>query len=407
VDYTTNIPKMAKTNVIKVITKNLLNVRADKGLEPVLQLQKVLEEYFGLRVFPVNSGRSAIYLILKAAKIGRGDEVIIQAYTCNAVPNPILWTGARPIYADINPDTLNADPNQVEDKITSKTKAIIIQHTFGRPGPIEELQSIATKHNILLIEDCAHCLGGTYNGKRLGTFGDVSILSFGREKVISSLAGGAIIVRNERLVKPIIDLVSQLPSISSKRMAHEFFNFFAWRVLLRRIYFKDGGLTFIKQLNKHDFFNVVTSQKEKIGEKPAWYPSAMPNVLAQIAQEEFEDLEKRNKSRREIGQFYLNNIKNTDFKLLADHEGIYLRFVAFHKEAANILAEARKKRFWFGNWYNTPVYPKGIDEQKLGYERGSCPNAEKCARETINLPNYLGMALGEAQQVVDFINSYE
>ena len=130
----------------------------------------------------------------------------------------------------------------------------------------------------------------------------------------------------------------------------------------------------------------------------------MPNILAQIALEEFEDLEKRNKSRREIGQFYLNNIKNTDFKLLADHEGIYLRFVAFHKEAANILAEARKKRFWFGNWYNTPVYPKGIDEQKLGYVRGSCPNAEKCAEETINLPNFLGMTTQEAKRVVEFVN---
>ena len=260
---------MAKTHIIKTIAKNLFNVRADKGLEPVLQLQKVLEEYFGLRVFTVNSGRSAIYLILKAAKIGRGDEVIIQAYTCNAVPNPILWTGARPIYADINPETLNIDPKDAEKKVTNKTKAIVIQHTFGRPGPLQELLDIAKRHKLLLIEDCAHCLGGTYNGKRLGTFGDVSILSFGREKVISSLAGGAIIVRNERLVKPVIDLVSDLPSIPLKRMTHEFFNFFAWRVLLRRIYFKDRGLTFIKQLNKHDFFNVVTAQKEKIGEKPA------------------------------------------------------------------------------------------------------------------------------------------
>jgi len=397
---------MAKTQVVKTILSSIFKPKNETALEPVDELKSLLEQYFSLRVFPVNSGRSAIYLILKAAKIGKGSEVIIQAYTCNAVPNPILWTHAKPIYADIVPETLNVDPNDVEKKITSKTKAIVIQHTFGRPGPIQELLEIAKRHNILLIEDCAHCLGAKYKGKKLGTFGDGAILSFGREKVISSLAGGAIIVRNEKLLKPIINLVSQLRPIPLKRISQEFLNFFTWRLLLRKIYFSGTGLKFIKQLNKHDFFNVVTAQKEKIGEKPAWYPSAMPNVLAQIALEECEELEKYNKARREIAEFYLNNIKNPDFKLLPDHEGIYLRFVALHKEANGVYAQARKRRFWFGNWYNTSVYPKGVDEKKLGYERGSCPKAEKCAEETINLPNFLGMNLDQAQEIVDFVNNF-
>ena len=397
---------MAKKRVVKTIFRNIFRPKTETALEPVEELKNKLEDYFKLKVFPVNSGRSAIYLILKAAKIGRGSEVIIQAYTCNAVPNPILWAGAKPIYADINPATLNIDSKDVEKKITNKTKAIIVQHTFGRPGPIQELLSVAKKHNLLLIEDCAHCLGATYNGKRLGTFGDAAILSFGREKVISSLAGGAIIVRNERLIKPIVDLVSELQSIPLKRMTHEFFNFFTWRLLLRRIYFNSGGFKFIKQLNKHDFFNVVIAQKEKIGERPTWYPAKMPNVLAEIALEEFEQLDRYNKGRREIAQVYLDNIKNPRFKVLADHEGIYLRFVALNNEAEKIYMEARKKRFWFGNWYNTPVYPKGVDEVKLGYKKGSCQNAEKAAKETINLPNFLGMTVQEAEKVVEFINSF-
>jgi dTDP-4-amino-4,6-dideoxygalactose transaminase len=398
---------MAKSHVIKTVFRSVFKPKSESALEPVEELKNKLEDYLKLKVFPVNSGRSAIYLILKAAKIGKGSEVIIQAYTCNSVPNPILWTGAKPIYADIDPETLNIDPKDVEKKITNKTKAIILQHTFGRPGPIEALLSITKKHDLLLIEDCAHSLGATYNSNQLGAFGDAAILSFGREKVISSLAGGAIIVRNERLVKPIVDLVSELQSIPLKRMTHEFFNFFTWRLLLRRIYFRGSGLRFIRGLNKHDFFNVVTSQREKIGEKPAWYPAKMPNVLAEIALEEFEQLDRYNKGRREIAQAYLDNIKNPRFKVLADHEGVYLRFVVLHTEAEEIHAEARKRRFWFGNWYNTPVYPKGIDEEKLGYSRGACPNAERCAKETINLPNYLGMDINQAQEVVDFINNYK
>src|SRR3972149_8363142 len=103
---------MARVNIFKSIFNSISPHKA--GMESADNLKRTLEEYFGLRVFPVNSGRSAIYLILKAAGIGAGDEVIIQAYTCNAVPNPIIWAGATPNYVDIDPETLNMDPKLVE-----------------------------------------------------------------------------------------------------------------------------------------------------------------------------------------------------------------------------------------------------------------------------------------------------
>ena len=398
---------MAKTNVVKTIFKTITRPSSETALEPVEELTQALEKYFSLRVFPINSGRSAIYLVLKAAGINKNDEVIIQSYTCNAVPNPIIWAGAKPIYADIDPNTLNVDPVDVEKKITPKTKAILLQHTFGRPGPIQQLQVIAKRRSLYLIEDCAHALGAKYNGKKLGTFGDAAILSFGREKVISSMAGGAIIVRNQKLLKNVVGEVTQLPKMSIRRLSEEFFNFFTWRLLLRRIYFNETGYKFIKSLNNYDFFNVVTAEKEKVGERPKWYPGTLPNVLAAIALEEFTQLDNYNDARREIADYYLENIKNPDFKLLPNHEGIYLRIVALHIKAPAILAEARKRRFWFGNWYNSPVYPKGVDEEKLGYAPGSCPKAEKTASETLNLPNYLGMSLENASEVTTFVNNYK
>ena len=398
---------MAKTNVVKTIFKTITRPSSETALEPVEELTQALEKYFSLRVFPINSGRSAIYLVLKAAGINKNDEVIIQSYTCNAVPNPIIWAGAKPIYADIDPNTLNVDPVDVEKEITPKTKAILLQHTFGRPGPIQQLQVIAKRRSLYLIEDCAHALGAKYNGKKLGTFGDAAILSFGREKVISSMAGGAIIVRNQKLLKNVVGEVTQLPKMSIRRLSEEFFNFFTWRLLLRRIYFNETGYKFIKSLNNYDFFNVVTAEKEKVGERPKWYPGTLPNVLAAIALEEFTQLDNYNDARREIADYYLENIKNPDFKLLPNHEGIYLRIVALHIKAPAILAEARKRRFWFGNWYNSPVYPKGVDEEKLGYAPGSCPKAEKTASETLNLPNYLGMSLENASEVTTFVNNYK
>jgi len=397
---------MAKSHIAKTVFKSLFH-QGDTGLHAVEQLKEKLENYFSLRAFPVNSGRSAIYIVLQAAGIGRGDEVIIQAYTCNAVPNPILWTGAKPIYTDIDPNTLNVDPQEVEKAITPKTKAIILQHTFGRPGPIEELSALAKKHKILLIEDCAHALGAEYKGKKLGTYGDAAILSFGREKVISSLTGGAILVRNSNLIKPIINNVSALTPMPFNRTSKEFVNFLAWRLLLRRIYFNPTGHKFIRQLNEYDFFNVVTAQKEKVGERPDWYPSAMPNVLASIALEEFGQLEKYNVSRKSIADYYHEKIKNPDFKLLPKHEGIYLRVAALHKNTSDVLARAREKKYWFGNWYNSPVYPFGVDEERMGYTRGKFPNAEKAAEMSLNLPNYLGMSFEAADEVIEFINNYK
>jgi len=93
--------------------------------------------------------------------------------------------------------------------------------------------------------------------------------------------------------------------------------------------------------------------------------------------------------------------------LLKPHDGVYLRFVVLHENPELIYLQARKRHFWFGNWYNSPVYPSRVSCEKLYYTAGSCPSAEKAAAQTINLPNYQGMSEGEAEKVADFINQYE
>jgi len=212
---------MSKTSLARTVLANLFS-SSSRDTTSVAEFEKALTDYFGLDVFLVNSGRSALYLILKAAGIGEGDEVLIQAYTCNAVPNPIIWTGAKPIYADIKADSLNVAVDDLKKKITERTRAIILQHTFGRPGPIEEVLEITRNKKLLFIEDCAHCLGAEYKGKKLGTYGDAAIFSFGREKVISSLAGGAIIVGNKQLERPISSLVSNLKPLGKTRLSSNF-----------------------------------------------------------------------------------------------------------------------------------------------------------------------------------------
>ena len=395
---------MAKS---RVLFNSLLKINDWQEGEDSEKFRLILEDYFKTKVHLVSSGRSAIYCFLRALKIEEGDEVIIQSYTCNAVPNPVIWAGAKPVYVDINPETLNVDIDDLASKITSKTRLIIVQHTFGRPAEMDKILELAKKWGIYVLEDCAHALGAKYQDRLLGTFGDAAILSFGREKVISCLTGGALIVSNPKLEKEISLFVSNLPPYSRRQLVKEVLNFFSWRSIFRKIYFKKTGADIIKFLYKFDLVNVVTSKKELVGEKPFWYPAGFPNALAKLAIDEFENLDKYNRQRHEIADYYLKNIKNKDFKLLPAHEGIYLRVVALHTDASEILAQARKMGFWFGNWYNSPVYPEDTNKEKLGYEVGSCPNAEKAASETINLPNYLGISFEEAGKVVDFINGWK
>lgn len=391
----------------KLLLKSLLNQKVYLTGEAVIQLESKLASFFDSNVFVVNSGRSAIYLSLKALGIGYGDEVLLQAYTCNAVPNPILWTGAVPIFVDIDENSLNLDIADLRKKITPKSKAIIVQHTFGNPAKIREILKIAEEHHLKVIEDCAHSLGGRIDNKLLGTFGDLAILSFGREKIISSLSGGAIVVNDSALIDKVKDEISSLKTLPKKKIFQEINNYFSWRVLFRRFLNNGWGVGLIRYLYQFDSFNVITSQKELSGLKPDWYPTKMPDLFAKLALQELEKIEIYNQERQQVALEYFQRLQGSKLKLIGPHSGVYLRVVGISPKAESILAEAKKRKLAFGNWYNTVVYPEGVHLARLGYKSGSCPVAEKLAPQTINLPNYIGIPHNEIERVVVLVRSFD
>ena len=122
-------------------------------------------------------GRVALYALLKAFDIGVGDEVIVPAFTCVAVINPIVYLGARPVYVDIGPRTYTIDPGRIERAITPRTKVILAQNTFGLSADLDSIVEIAKRHHIWVIEDCAQGFGGFYKERPNGTTGDASFFS--------------------------------------------------------------------------------------------------------------------------------------------------------------------------------------------------------------------------------------
>ena len=168
------------------------------------KFEKILAEYIGAKYCVVfNSGTSALHAALLAYGIKEDDEVIVPSFTFIATANAPLFLGAKPVFADIEEETFGLDPEDVNEKITKKTKAIMPIHYGGCPCKIRELKEIAEDNNILLIEDAAESLGAKIKNKKVGTFGDSAMLSFCQNKIITTGDGGAIVTDSKEIYEKL------------------------------------------------------------------------------------------------------------------------------------------------------------------------------------------------------------
>jgi dTDP-4-amino-4,6-dideoxygalactose transaminase len=193
------------------------------------------------QLYLVDSGRTAMVLALKALGLQDSAEVLIQAFSCMVVPNAVLQAGYTPIVIDIDLEDYNLSLADAATKITSNTKAIIIQHTFGVPNNMEQVMAFCQRYSLLLIEDCAHAYGVkyTYNGETYsaGSLGEIAIYSFARDKTISTTIGGLIRVNNTLYNIPIQELYSALPNMSYGRQVKSLWYIALCRLLVRPWYY--------------------------------------------------------------------------------------------------------------------------------------------------------------------------
>lgn len=375
--------------------------------EHIRKVEDWFQRFVGKKyVFSFDSGRSAELAILRSLGIGNGDEVIVQAFTCVAVPNSILWTGAKPVYCDINRQTFNIDASDLERKITKKTKAIIAQHTFGITADLEKIKRIAEKHNLFLIEDCAHALGAVNGGKKIGSFGDASFFSFGRDKVVSSVFGGVAITGNKQIAKKLSAYQRGIPFPSMFWVVKQLLHPISFACILPLYHVFGIGKFILFILLRFQILSLPVDQKEKGGGKPLFYPRRLPNGLAILAYYQLKKLLKFNAQRKGIAQFYIKNIKGP-FILPKTQDGdIFLRFpiLAANGIKRNILLRKfRGKNILIGNWYSNVVDPVDVDLEKIGYIKGSCPSAEQAAKTVINLPTYPLMDLKDAAKITNIL----
>jgi len=371
------------------------------------ELENEFKKYFNVKhAISFNSGRSSMIAIMSC--FSKGNEVLLQAFTCNAAVNPVIWAGLEPKYVDCDKSDFNIEISDLRNKLTNKSKVLMVQHTFGMPANMAEIVDFAKKHNLILIEDCAHSLGAEYDGKKVGTFGKAAFFSFSRDKIISSVYGGMVITNDDELAEKIKEFQKNIKYPSCFWVFQQLLHpvLMNW-VILPIYYFIDLGKIFLVVSQWLHILSKAVHYKEKQGMIPSYFPKKLPNALAILALNQFRKLDRLNEYRQKMAEFYYEKLKGSAYELpekYPERKNVFLRFTIKHPKAHEIIWQAWKKNnILIGDWYTTPIAPFDTKPEAVKYVSGSCPNAEELAKTTFNLPTYINISSDDARKIVDFL----
>lgn len=383
--------------------------RWQKGGE-IRKLEEAFREYFKVKdAISFLSGRTALWAILKSLGLKKDGEVLLQAFTCVVVPNAIISLGARPVWVDIDEGTFNMDVEDFKKKITQKAKAVIVQHTFGQAAEIKKIIEIAKKHRLFVIEDCAQSLGGEYQGKKLGTFGDAAFFSFGRDKIISSVFGGMAITDDKKIGERLKKIQTNLYFPPKIWILQQLFHPLISSVIIPVYSLFNLGKALHFLCRKLNLLSRAVAGKEKKGRMPKVLFSKMPNALAALVLKQFEKLSQFNEDRIKIANIYTEELKDLGVELpriKKDCLHVFLRYTIKTEKAGELIHFAKRYKIFLGDWYRPVIAPKGVDFVKVFYQLGSCPKAEKASAMSVNLPTYPKMTLEDAKRVVKIVREF-
>jgi len=399
-------PNLESQDVMLAIKQFLFIWEYQRG-NSIKQLEQWFRDYFKVsHAISFNSGRTALFAILKSLGIGKGDEVLLQSFTCVAVPNSVIWAQAIPVYIDINKN-FQLDLADIKKKITGKTKAIILQHTFGIPCINKELLEFLKEQKIKVIEDCAHVIGGEFDNQKLGCIGDAAFYSFGRDKAFSSVFGGMAITTDKTLGIEIRKFQRQFSYPSFFWIMQQLFHPISFSFILPFYDTLSLGKVVLFIFQKIKFLSFPVTKEEKHSIVNGIFVKKMPNALASLAFSQVKRIDIFNKRRKDYGQMYINSLQTSGVTIPCIDEAIFLRFPIIVQNKQKLFTFLKKKGILIGTWYSETIDPKGVDYKKIQYEIGSCPQAEQLAKNILNLPTYPTMLRQDVEKVVELIKQYD
>jgi len=358
------------------------------------------------QVFLFWKGRVAFYALLKAYGIQQNDEVIIPAFTCVVVPNAIIYTGAKPIYADINPLTYNAEAKNIADKISSRTKLIVAQNTFGLSPDLEPVIKPASEKNISVIEDCTHGFGGTYQNKQNGLVADASFFSTQWNKPYSTGIGGFAIVRNESLIDKMKTLEDEALQPSMREVTNLKILLSAKKLLIsQRLYW-----TAVKSYRYLSKKNIVVGSSGgdelESPTQPENFLKAMSELQAKVGAHEIKNVQAYNTHRILLATEYTKSLHKIGITPpyqpdYATHT--FLKYPLLVNDRSTFMSLAEKNEIELGDWFLSPIHPVEKNFERWNYNYGSNPTAEKISAHIINLPTGPHIDNKQLNRVIEFI----
>jgi perosamine synthetase len=318
----------------------------------VPEFEAVFAEYIGRkRAVAVNSGTSGLFLCMLTVGIGPGDEVITTPFTFIATANCIMMVGARPVFVDIDPVSLNIDAAKIESKITDRTKAILPVEVFGNPAGFDEICKVADKHNLTVIEDSCEALGSSLNGKKAGTFGTMSVFAFYPNKQITTGEGGMILTDDDYLADMCASLRNQGRGKTGAWLSHE-----------------------------------------RLG-----YNYRLSDINCALGIVQLSRIEEIKAKRAQVAKWYKQMLSDDDRLIVpTEPSGCTISWFVFvvrladsfsQKQRDKTLEAMKAKGIQVGNYFS-PVHLQPFMAEQFGCKKGDFPVTESVAERTIALPFY-------------------
>ena len=353
----------------------------------VVEFEKEFADYIGVKhAISVGNGTDALVLSLKAMKIGPGDEVITTPFTFFATAEAISAVGATPIFVDVDKETFNIDVNLIEEKITSKTKAIMPVHIFGQSADMDPINEIAKKHNLLVLEDACQAIGGKYKNRKIGTLGDVACFSFFPTKNLGCAGDGGMIVTDNDEIATILRALRTHGSGENGQKAYNLLNNIEEEIQTA----KGADDTVYNPLKYYNYL---------IG-----YNTRLDAIQAAILRVKLREIDKWNAKRREIVEIYNKELHNLDLvtpSVLEGNEHVYHMYILQSENRAEVLSKLKEKNVATGVYYPVPLHLQKVYKD-LGYKEGDMPVSEYLSKRTFAIPVYPEL---EKEQIDYIINS--
>ncbi|MFH1746092.1 MAG: DegT/DnrJ/EryC1/StrS family aminotransferase [Planctomycetota bacterium] len=358
------------------------------------------------RAFAFWKGRVALYAILRGLGIGAGDEVVLPGYTCVMAVNPIVYLGATPVFVDIEPATYNMDPNQIEAKISPKTKLIIAQHTYGYPANMGAIGDICQRQGLPLVEDCCLAMGSKYAGRQVGTFGVAAYHSFQWNKPYTSGLGGMATLNDEELAEKVAKVCEtelRPPGGREVNMLRAQLAVYRTFIYPRTTALAQNLFRFLTRLG------LVVGSSSTCEFEPKMEPDFFKGMSAMQARAGLRQIRKRDRiiaHRRQMTALYDELLKERGWPmpaLPAELDPVMVRYPVRVMDKDRALATAARHFVELGSWFECPLHPIETPLEAYGYHTGMCPEADRACRETVNLPVHPRTGPGTARKSVAFV----